>query len=134
MSDKTTLMRGFNKHFFEFIDDILNIFPKNNNLLRAKNTFETFKQVNPSSIIKAWQMFVYIPYQPYIDAGDVDFFVKKDYKNDLVHFANSKEIANTIDALRDPIQNMGAENKAHTMKYIQNLCKLSDMYNSVTMK
>jgi hypothetical protein len=128
MTDKTTISRGFNKHFFEFIDDILQIFPDNKELKHAKTTFETFKRANPTAIIKAWNMFVYAPYIQHIDAGNIEFFFDKDYSQDLVSLANSREIMNTIDALREPISNMSSENKQHSMKYIQNLCKLSAIY------
>lgn len=128
MTDKTTISRGFNKHFFEFIDDILQIFPDNKELKHAKTTFETFKRANPTAIIKSWNMFVYTPYKQHIDAGNIEFFFDKDYSQDLVSLAKSREIMNTIDALREPIRNMSSENKQHSMKYIQNLCKLSTIY------
>ena len=46
--------------------------------------------------------------------------------------SNAGEIMKAIDKIREPVRNMGDENKAHTMRYIQNLCKLSDVYNTLT--
>ena len=40
MSNKTTLLRAFNTHFFDFIDSILKIFSDDINIMTAKNTFE----------------------------------------------------------------------------------------------
>ena len=128
MSDKTTILRAFNTHFFEFIDDILRIFPENRELKDAKTAFELFKKFNPTSIIKSWQMFVYAPYKDVIDSGNLEFFFNKDYSQDLTNFANAGEIMKTIDVLREPIRNMTPENKNHCMNYIKNLCKLSSMY------
>ena len=128
MSDKTTILRAFNTHFFEFIDDILRIFPENRELKDAKTAFELFKKFNPTSIIKAWQTFVYTPYKDVIDSGNIEFFFNKDYSQDLTNFANAGEIMKTIDVLREPIRNMAHDNKNHCMNYIKNLCKLSSMY------
>jgi hypothetical protein len=43
--------------------------------------------------------------------------------------ANSQEIMRVIDTLRAPIQLMGETNKAHTLKYIQNLSTLSTLWH-----
>jgi hypothetical protein len=132
MVDKSGILKAFNTHYFEFVDDIINIFPENNEIRESKTAFELFKKANPTSILKAWHIFVYIPYHEVIDAGNIDFFFDKDYKNDLTYMANANDIMKVIDTLRDPVKNMGDANKAHTTKYIQNLSKLSNMYISLS--
>ncbi len=128
MSEKSTILRTFNSHFFEFIDDILNIFPQNSDLLTARKSFETIKRANPTAILKAWLNFVYTPYIDQIEAGNISFFFDKSYESDLSVLANGGEIMKIIDSFRDPVKNMSDVNKQHTMKYIQNLSKLSSMY------
>jgi len=129
MSDKTTILRAFNTHFFAFVDDIISIFPELIDLQQSKVSFETMKRANPTAIIKAWYRWVYLPYITVIQSGDITFFFKKDYSSDLAHLKNSDNIMTIINSLRDPIGQMSETNKAHSMKYIQNLCKLSIMYN-----
>ena len=34
-----------------------------------------------------------------------------------------------IDNIRNPIREMDETNKTHALKYVQNLCKLSDLYH-----
>jgi len=131
MSDKSSILRAFNTHLFDFIDDIICIFPENNDLVIAKTSFDTIKKANPTAIIKAWVKFVYIPYKNVIDNGDISFFFDKDYSDDLSNLSNSNKILNIIDTLRMPIKEMGDSNKEHTTKYIQNLSKLSMMYNDL---
>ena len=75
MVDKTTYLRAFNTHLFEFIDDIIRIFPDNMNIATTKTTFEMTKKANPTLLIKVWYKFVYSPYSEIIDAGDLDFFI-----------------------------------------------------------
>jgi hypothetical protein len=129
MSDKSTVLRTFNTHFFEFVDDILNIFPSNADLMTARKSFETIKKANPTAILKVWFSFVYSPYVQQIESGNIDFFFEKNYKDDLNRLANGGEVMKIIDSFREPVRNMSDINKSHTMKYIQNLSKLSCMYN-----
>ena len=131
MTDKSTLMRAFNTHFFEFLDDIIAIFPENKDISIARTSFDTIKKANPTAILKAWYQFVYMPYKDVIEGGDINFFFDKDYRSDLSHLSNSNEIMKTIDKIREPIRSMGDSNKAHSIKYIQNLSKLSFMYSAV---
>ena len=56
---------------------------------------------------------------------DIDFFINKDYSNDLTSTKNPDKIMESIDRLRNPIKNMGPDNQAKTLKYIQNFCKTS---------
>lgn len=132
MTDKTTLMRAFNKHFFDFLDDIITIFPDNSDISIAKTSFETVKKANPSAILKVWLQFVYSPYKDVIDSGNITFFFDKDYRSDLANLSNSNEIMKMIDKIREPIRSMSETNKEHSMKYIQNLSKLSLMYSGGT--
>jgi len=128
MNDKSTVLKAFNNHFIDFIQDVSNIFPENDDIKSTKTALEFLKKANPSSIVKAWHYFVYAQYKDVIQSGDITFFFDKDYKDDLNHMKNSNEIMKAIDKIREPVKQMSDENKAHTMKYIQNLCRLSDVY------
>jgi hypothetical protein len=125
MADKSTILRGFNTHFFDFLSDIISIIPNNHDILVAKTSFETIKRANPTIILKVWYQFVYTPYKGVIDQGNIDFFFEKDYGSDLATLNNADEIMKTIDKIRQPIKEMSDENKT---KYIQNLSKLSMTY------
>lgn len=128
MTDKPTLMRAFNTHFFDFLDDIISIFPENKDIVIAKTSFETIKRANPSAILKVWFTYVYSPYKDIIDSGNITFFFEKDYGSDLSNLSNSNDIMKMIDKIREPIRSMSEQNKEHSMKYIQNLSKLSTLY------
>ena len=41
------------------------------------------------------------------------------------------EIMKIIDTIRQPVKNMNEKEREFTMKYIQNLSKLSTLYNSM---
>ena len=129
MTDKKTILRTFNTHLFEFLDDVISIFPDNLDIQTAKSSFMLIKQANPTIIIKTWIMYIYTPYKDSIDSGNIDYFIAKDYSGDLQYLSNSAEVMKIIDKLREPISNMNEQQKSFTIKYLQNLSKLSLLYS-----
>ena len=130
-SNKSIILRAFNKMFFEFIDDIITVYPDNVDMLTGKESFLTIKSMNPTSIVKVWYSKVYMKYKMQIDSGDIDFFTEKDYSTDLNTVKNNHNIMEIINNIRDPIKDMCASNKEHVKKYIQDLSKLSVAYASL---
>ena len=129
MSDKSTVLKTFNIQFFSFLDDIIKVFPDKDELKVGKKSFETIKRANPTIIIKIWFSHVYSVYRESINNGDVEYFIQKDYQDDLQSLANNGEVLKIINTLRQPIGEMDDVNKQHTVKYLQVLSKLSELYN-----
>jgi hypothetical protein len=130
-SSNTNLLTIFNNHFVEFLTDIQNVFPEDTDILTAKNSLVAIRKANPKLIVRIWITYVANPYQDRIIAGDVNFFIEKDYANDLTRSAHADQIMGCIDRLRDPVKQMSPDNQAKTMKYIQNLCKLASMVSNI---
>lgn len=130
MTDKSTFLKAFNTHFFDFIDDIIAVIKDNDELKYAKKSLETIKKANPTIIVKVWYSMVYLPYHQVIEAGNIEFFFDKDYRQEVAQFANSAEIMKIVDKLREPIRQMNDTNKEHSMKFIQNLSNLSLLYSA----
>jgi hypothetical protein len=131
--DKTVVLRAFNKQFFDFMDDLLIVYPTNKEIMAAKNSFMTFKNINPTSIIKVWYSKIFVPYKEPIEAGDISFFVNKDYSTELIenNVANTAKVLGMIDNLRQPIHEMDEINKIHTARHIKNLSRLSEAYGLI---
>jgi hypothetical protein len=121
----------FNDHFVEFITDINNVFPEDPDILTAKNSLIAIRKANPKLIVKIWIKYVATPYQDRIMAGDINFFIEKDYSNDLTKSNNPDQIMESIDRLRNPVKLMNPDNQQKTMKYIQNLCKIAFMVPNI---
>jgi len=129
MSQKSFLIKGFNKQFFDFLDDIIRIFPDKNELKTAQSYFTTAKTANPTILLKVWFSHICIPYKDQIERGELHYFLEKDYSTDLSSMTNGKEIMNFVDSsLREPLRNMDASNLEHCVKYIQLLTKISIAY------
>ena len=131
MPSKSDINKEFNKLFFDFLDDIVSIYPDNKDISSARTSFASFKQMNPTIIVKSWFKFVYSPYREVINAGDISFFFNKDYSADLQNTPGSKEIMRVIDEIRGPIQSMDETNKQHSSAYILKLSKLSEIYGNM---
>jgi len=121
------IITAFNDHFGEFINDIQSVFPEDVDILYAKNALITVRKANPKMIVKIWNSFIVSKYRSEINSGNLDFFMNKDYSNDVSSSQNSDKIMESIDRLREPIKNMSKENQTKVMKYIQNLTKLAEL-------
>jgi hypothetical protein len=105
------------------------IFPDNIDIATGRKSFEAIKRANPTILIKVWLTHVYTPYRDSINNGDVEYFINKDYGADLTQISNVQEVMRMIDTIREPIRSMDDVNKGHTIKYIQVLSKLSELYS-----
>ena len=121
------LLTIFNDHFVEFINDIQSVFPEDVDILTAKNSLTAIRKANPKLIVRIWMKYVATPYNEQISAGDINFFIEKDYASDLTKTGNQDQIMQSIDRLRNPVKQMNPENQQKTMKYIQNLTKLAEL-------
>ena len=122
-----SILTAFNDHFFEFINDIQEIFPDDHDLLVSKNALIVVRKANPKMIVKIWNAYVVGKYRSEIEAGNLDFFINKDYSSDFINTNNSDKIIESIDRFRQPIKNMSEQNKVKSIKYIQNLTKLAGL-------
>ena len=123
----TNILTAFNDHFSDFINDVQSVFPEDPDILTAKNALTAIRKANPKMIVKIWKAFIADKYRAEIESWNISFFVDKDYSSDVSVSQNSDKIMESIDRLRAPIKNMTPENQAKTMKYIQNLTKLSEL-------
>ena len=127
----SNILTAFNDHFVEFVTDVQNVFPDDVDLLTAKNSLIAIRKVNPKMIVKIWNIYIVNKYSKEIEEGNIDFFINKDYSQDLSSSQNSDKIMESINRLRNPVKQMSIENQTKVMKYIQNLTKLSTMCENI---
>ena len=127
-----SILRLFCTHLVEFASEVAAIFPHDADIRATKVFLQGLKKINPKALAAGWHDWVGKPYRGQIENGDFEFFVNKDYTHDIGVGTsnNSKEILKSIDIIRAKIRLMSDDNRAKSMKYIQNLTKLGDMYFS----
>jgi hypothetical protein len=131
--DKSSILKAYNTLFFEFFDDIMNIYPDNKEIKFSRDKFDLIKRANPTIIIKYWKANVYDTYKKQIEAGDVTFFLEKDYRSDLQSDEQTnRKVLEIIESIRATIRDMDDINRSHCSNYILNLSKLSLIYYDLT--
>jgi hypothetical protein len=128
-SDKPIVIKAFLNQFTDFVEDIHDVFPDNADIDSAKTALFLLKKTNPRILLNAWITYIVEPYTDQIEKGDIGFFLEKDYTRDLEYMGNA--VMQKVDTLRGPIRDMGSDNQAKSMKYIQNLTKLAKLYGEV---
>ena len=126
---KSVIMNSFNNNFIFFLNDVLQLYPLNTDIKNSLKSIELISRVTPAIVIKVWYLNIYQPYKSFIDDGDISFFIDKNYSQDVSCISNANDILIIIDKIRGPISSMSSANRLHTMKHIQNLSKLSLLYN-----
>lgn len=120
------IVKTFNEIFFNFVNLISNTFPNDLDVTIAKNKLYAIKKLNPKMIIKIWRKHITDKYRECIEQGDIEFFITKNYSEDLSKVSNSARIMNSVNRLREPIKKMERKKQELTMSFIQDLSKLSE--------
>jgi len=67
----SSLLKAFNNHLLEFIDDIIRIFPQNLEIKTGKTFIDGIRRVNPKKIITYWRDNILNLYESEITEGDI---------------------------------------------------------------
>ena len=112
------------------MEDMLVIFPNDNIILRGKMYFEMMKKANPRFIIRIWKNRIAAKYGQHIADGKFDIFVTMDLSEDIIDNPadNKEEVVTHLQNMLGSILKMDEDNKNKAFKYIQNITKLSEMY------
>ena len=130
MASNAQILKTFGKQMEEFMEDMLVIFPNDNVILRGKMYFEMMKKANPRFIIRVWKNRIAAKYGEQIASGDVAIFVTMDLSEDIIDNPadNKEEVVTHLQNMLGSILKMDEDNKNKAFKYIQNITKLSEMY------
>jgi hypothetical protein len=127
MSNNPLIMATFLKQMDECLEDISKTYSTDTRFSKCKLYFETMKRTNPRMIITTWKTMVTDKYDAQIQEGNIEYFLEKDYAEDAQDLY-TPTVDSTIQELRTTIKKMSPENKEVSLKYLQNLCKLSKLY------
>jgi hypothetical protein len=128
----------FNDQFFELMEDIIRLFPEKKGLKTTKTVFEASRKMNPKIIYEMLNMYLLKPYEEQILNDDFDFFVNKDYTQDIAILprgealkeSDDSKILRGIDSIRRPLSELPDEDKIKILQYYKNLIQLSRLYEN----
>ena len=123
------VVKIFNEVFFNFVNLISKTFPNDLDITIAKNKLYAIKKINPKLFIKIWKKHITDKYRDSIEEGNIDYFIEKNYSDDLNKVNNSERVMKSINRLREPIKNMDKSRQDMAMLFIQDLSKISEALN-----
>ena len=128
--EKKSIMRAFNNHIDELIDDLLIIYPKEAELYTIKTFCGTLKKVNPICMIKLWYNNITVNYKKQIEDADEEFFKNEKFDINKVKNKeyNMKKLERFFYIIQDALKEIDEDNKKKCFKYLQNLTKMSELY------
>ena len=126
--DKNNILKTFNDHFEEFMDDVLHVFPEDGELIACREALRQIRKINPKLIMVVFKEHILEPYSGEIVDNNISFFINKNYQKDII-VSNSKEILDKIDKIRDSVRSMTDRDKEKVAKYLNNFLKLCNLYN-----
>jgi hypothetical protein len=125
--NNSLILSTFISQIDEYLDDISKTYSVDSRFERGRLYLEGIKKSNPRIVITTWKTMVTDKYADQIEAGDIEYFLNKDFTEDA-RGNYTPTVDSVIQELRATVRRMSDENKAVSLKYIQNLCKLSKLY------
>tara|TARA_B100000886_G_scaffold340462_1_gene310200 strand:- start:4263 stop:4661 length:399 start_codon:yes stop_codon:yes gene_type:complete len=122
-----TLKQLFCTQLIEFMDDVLRIFPNNLDLKTGKTFIVGLTKVSKKKLVAIWKTSVVDIYEELIMNGNKEYFINKDYSEDLGEGGTDKMMS-VIEDVRILMRKTSEENKDKAMKYLQNLTKICKLY------
>jgi hypothetical protein len=127
----------FNDQFFELMEDIIRLFPEKKGLKTTKQVFEASRKMNPKIIMEMLNLYLLKPYEEQILNDDFDFFINKDYTQDIAILprgealnSSDEKILKGIDSIRGPLSELPDEDKVKILQYYKNLIQLTSLYEA----
>lgn len=124
-----SLLGAFNAQLVKFIEDIATVL-KAEDAAEAQQAVKALKltlKLTPAIAVKMWQEYAR-RYAEDIETGNIQGFISRDYKDDL-----KDQDASWLDAcerIRKCAIYLSPSNQQKTMKYVQLLTKLANMYQA----
>ena len=125
-----SLVKVFSEHLLDFYDELIKLYPRNNELKAGKTIVDTLKKFNPKKLIESWQKMIALPYGEKIMQGDITFFLNHNYEKELniTHKYDRKTNEDWMKEIKDIVRNMEDTNLQKSIKYFQNLTKICKLY------
>ena len=128
--DKRQVLKAFNDHFIDFLEDVERVFPENVDISSAKHAIVAFRKMNPRLLVMVFHNSIGKMYREEIGSGNLHYFIEKDYAADVQNASNADTLIQKINALREPVNNMTESEQEKVITYLNNLVCLSDMYHA----
>jgi len=127
--NKTHILKIFKIQLKQFITEVIEWFPQEDDIKSLNTIVLTFCKYNPLKLIEIWNYYISMPYMEMINKGDFNYFENKNYSNDFKDLkGNASYVLQSYNKMRASISKLSNDKKLMAMKYTQILSKLSSIY------
>lgn len=124
-----SLVKVFSEHLYDFYNELIILYPKNNELKAGRTMVETLKKFNPKKLMESWKIYVVIPYEKQIMQGDLDYFLNHTFEEECSNTKyGKKESQEWMNEIKSIVKSMDTDNLNKSIKYFQNLTKICNIY------
>jgi hypothetical protein len=128
MDPRKVILRTFNGIFEDVVHYILSKYPDNPHLIAAYSSFQSICRTNETILVKYWYKWIYLPYKDNLENGGVDFFLAKEYHEDVSGTKNAGVLLQAIEQIRTTLQTMTPSEKEFIREKLVHLNKLSNKW------
>jgi len=131
--DRVSFLTAFNNQIDNFLNDLVNAFPKESEFAMLRDGILMVKKTNPRIIHNQFYDMI-IPYKTQILSRDNDFFLIKDYKDDFnnVSVEYVSKITKKLKSLW--CNSMTDDEKDKVWQYFESLITLGELACNKTVK
>jgi hypothetical protein len=122
------LFQQFNKLYFDFLSFLKTHSNGDKLFNRFYNKNFIIKNTNIKLFIKGWYDNITVHYYKTIIEDNINFFLKKEYDNDIAKMENSSDIIKYINYFKQNYNTFEKKITNEFIGYIKELTKLSYMY------
>ena len=140
---KKDIVPVFAERLEDFVKEMIEVIPSNPDIRSFRKAIKASRMMQPRVLVEVWHKHVTEPYAHKIFQGDFNYFLDKDYRDDIQTGmkttgndtnveeveASTNSIIQSIQSLRAQIRDLDEQNLECTMQHIQNLCQLSNIYH-----
>lgn len=132
MNNKPFILKTFKTQFTDYFKFIKKNFTFEKSEIRyMENIINLFVKYNSTKLIQIWFTYFSVPYGNCILEGNLNYFINKDYNNDIKLFEqeeNLNYLITVIEKTKKELMALDDTLKKECVHNLQNLTKLSIMY------
>ena len=125
----TTNLSAFNTQIFRLVEELIEIYPEDNDFKLFQNTLTMLKKANARGILELFKIHIY-PYKEKITNKDESFFLDNDFSEHQIGSGNSDKFTSIVDKLKQYWHEMTHNTTESIWKYFNVFIILSDRYYS----
>jgi len=123
-----TTLTAFNNQLASFLEELIDLFPKEKQIIVMKEKIELLRKANPRLIVEGFVKYA-LPYREYIVNKDESYFLDLTKDNKIDDFEENKYVSLTEALnLRNLWTVMDSDSKEAVWKYFQILVVLSERW------